>query len=224
LTPSLPRGTSFVNAIALGLDCAAGTDPTTSQVRDGLVALAQEGLKIPELVPDDRSALYDSVVRAYAADHAEAARKEAAERWFAFLTAEAGKATTPERRAVFDSHLVSAATALGDPLRAVPALSASERDAPEDYNPPARLALVYFRAAKLDHALAAADRALGKVYGPRSIEVQLLKARILFRKGDRVGGQQVIDQALAVAQSLPASQGRDDMIARVRKQQAELAR
>ena len=39
-------------------------------------------------------------------------------------------------------------------------LEQSEKDFPKDYNPPARLALVYLRLKKYDEALAASDRAL----------------------------------------------------------------
>jgi tetratricopeptide (TPR) repeat protein len=222
LAPGLPRGGSFVNALALGIDCAKGTDDAGKKLRAALIPLGEEGLKVRDIVADDRSALYDSMVGAYELEHNEVARKETAARWFAFVRGEAERAPSPEQRAVFDPHTVGAATALGEPLRAVPALQASEHDFPRDYNPPARLALVYFRAGKLDDALAAADRALAKIYGPRSIELYLLKARIQDKQGDHAGARKTMEQAATVASALPAAQRRDDMIARVKKQQAEL--
>jgi hypothetical protein len=224
LTPGLTRGGSFVNALSLGLGCAKRIDDEGKKVRAGLIALGEEGLKVRDIVDDDRSALYDSLVGAYELDRNEAARKDTAARWFAFVRGEAEHAHSPEQRAVFDPHTVGAATALGEPLRAVPALEASERDFPRDYNPPARLALVYFRAGKLEDALAAANRALARIYGPRSIEVYLLKARIQDKRGDHAGAHKTMEQAASVASALPAAQRRDDMIARVKKQQVELAR
>lgn len=224
LTPALPRATSFVNALAMGLDCADGKDDAAKKARAGLIPLAEEGLKIPDLVADDRSALFESLVQAYASNLDEAARKAAAARWFAFLRAEAERASSAEQRAVFDPHTVAAATALGEPLRAVPALQASERDFPRDYNPAARLALVYSRAGKLDDALAAVDRALPKVYGPRSIDIYLLKAQIQQQKGDRDGARKTLEQAATVASALPVAQRRDALVNRVKKQQGALAR
>src|SRR5262249_3032329 len=159
--------------------------------------------------------LFDSLVGAYEVDHNETTRKETAARWFAFVRSEAEHAATREQRAVFDPHTVAAAIALGEPLRAVPALSASEHEFPRDYNPPARLANIYFQAGKLDEALAAADRALSRIYGPRSIQVYLLKARIQDKKGDRDGARKTMDQAMTVAAALPAAQRRDAMIALV---------
>ncbi|MFY0581916.1 hypothetical protein ACN28S_53410 [Cystobacter fuscus] len=48
-------------------------------------------------------------------------------------------------------------------MRAVPAIEQSERELPNDYNPPARLANLYRRLNRLDDALAASTRALAKV-------------------------------------------------------------
>ena len=48
-------------------------------------------------------------------------------------------------------------------------LQASERDLPDDYNPPARLATAYKAMRRWDEALAASDRALAKAYGPRKL-------------------------------------------------------
>ena len=61
------------------------------------------------------------------------------------------QATTPEARAVFDSHRLSAYLELGQPEKAIPMLEQSAKDLPGDYNPPSRLARAY-----------AADRAVGQ--------------------------------------------------------------
>ena len=41
----------------------------------------------------------------------------------------------------------------------------SQRDFPDDYNPPARLALAYRALKRWDEALAASDVAMSKAYG-----------------------------------------------------------
>ena len=66
-------------------------------------------------------------------------------------------------------------------------LEQSEKDFPNDYNPPARLALAYKAMKQYDEALAASDRALAKVYGPRKIAVLRVALRHLHgerRQGD----------------------------------------
>src|SRR5262249_49759865 len=124
---------------------------------------------------------------------------------------------TVEQRAAFDPHRVNASLALDQPLRAEAALKASEHDLPADYNPPARLALIYREAKRYDDALAAVDRALGKVYGPRALRLYDLKADILSSKGDRAGAKKVLERGLAVAQALPTEQRRASVVAQLQK-------
>ena len=63
-------------------------------------------------------------------------------------------------------------------------LEASERDLPDDYNPPARLAAAYKAMKRYDDALAASDRALAKAYGPRKIGILQTRADIYTAQGD----------------------------------------
>ena len=126
-------------------------------------------------------------------------------------------ATSPEQRAAFDPHRVNAALALGEPLRAEAALKQSERDLPADYNPPARLALIYRAAGRYDDGLAAVDRALGKVYGPRAMRLYDLKAELQIKKGDRAAARKTLEKALAQARALPVEQRRDQNVAAIEK-------
>jgi hypothetical protein len=57
-------------------------------------------------------------------------------------------------------------------------LQESERDFPDDYNPPSRLAKVYLGLGRLDDALAAVRRAEAKIYGPRTLRVLSTEADI----------------------------------------------
>ena len=119
---------------------------------------------------------------------------------------QAAKAPTPEARAAFDPHRLNAALAAGEPARAVPALLQSEKDLPNDYNPPARLAIVYRELGRFDDALAASDRALARAYGPRRIRILEVKASIFEKQHDPAGARAAIEQALTIASSLPAAQ------------------
>lgn len=218
LVPSMPRGPSFANAASYGLGCAAelGGD-AGAQATKALLPLAEEAVGLPGLLADDRSGLYELLVDVHDQAGDAAGKKALAARWLAFLDGEAARARTPEQRAAFDPHRVAAALALGEPLRVVPALQASERDLPRDYNAAARLAIVYRAARRYDDALAAIDRALGKVYGPRAIRLYQTKADIQIDKGDRAGAKQTLAQALAAAEALPVEQRRDALVTAVRK-------
>ena len=102
----------------------------------------------------------------------------------------------------------------------IPALEASERDIPGDYNPPARLAVLLREAGRLDEALAASDRALSKAYGPRKLLLFDARATILEKKGDPEGAKAVLRQALEYAQTLPEAQRPKGMIGRIEKRLA----
>jgi tetratricopeptide (TPR) repeat protein len=96
--------------------------------------------------------------------------------------------------------------ALGDPARALPMLTESERDFPKDYNPPARMGKVYLELKRYDEALKAADRAMALVYGPRKMRVFLLKADVLAAKGELAASMATLREATAYASGLPAAE------------------
>jgi tetratricopeptide (TPR) repeat protein len=218
LVPTMPRGPSFANATATGMGCAAelkGDERTRAMAV--LAPLGDEALKLPGLLADDRSALFEMMVdlRDEAGD--AAGKKAVAARWLAFLEGEAARATSPEQRAAFDPHRVNAALALGEPLRAETALEQSERDLPADYNPSARLGIIYRAAGRYDDGLAAVDRALAKVYGPRAMRLYDLKADLQIKKGDRAGARKTLEKALAQARALPVEQRREQNVAAIEK-------
>ena len=207
-TPGLPKGPSFLNAIVLGLGCAdnAGEAPWRAKAVAALEPLGQQALSLDGVLADDKSGLYESLVGLREEAKDEAGKKALALQWLAFLEGEAGRAKTPAARAVFDPHRLNAAMAAGEPLRVEAALKQSEKDLPDDYNPPARLAVAYREAGRYDEALAAADRAMSRVYGPRKLRVFETRASILQKKGDVAGRKQVLTQALTYAKGLPVPQ------------------
>src|SRR5262249_29150610 len=146
----------------------------------------------------------------------EGARK-LREEWASMLEGEARKAKTADARAVYDSHRLTAYLDLKEPERAIPMLEQSERDLPNDYNPPARLGLAYRTMGKYDEALAAYDRALKKVYGPRKITVLRGKADTYALKGDKESAKRTIEEAIRYADSLPEGQRSDATIAALKK-------
>jgi tetratricopeptide (TPR) repeat protein len=198
--PAMRRGPSFVNVVSLGLSCAM----ESKRGIDVLEPLAVESLQLGGILADDTSGIYDSLIE-LGEDRKEDV-KALGLQWLEFLEKEAAKAPTPSARAVFDSHRLAAALAAGQPLRAEAALKQSEQDFPDDYNPPARLAVVYREVGRYDEALAVLERAFAKVYGPRKLRLYETKASILEKKGDKAGRKAALSEAVKYAEALPASQ------------------
>lgn len=118
---------------------------------------------------------------------------------------------------------------LGDALRAAAAeaprpdaLLASEHADPDNYNPPARLAEVYLRLGRLDEALAACNRALEKVYGPRKARVLNLQGEIFRARGEYQKARMAHEAALIVNGRLPEVQQSGREVFRAQKGLLEL--
>jgi len=217
------RGTpSSANVTGSGLGAALGLPDSTLQ-RALLVAafeagsrevLADTALRIAD---DDRSGLYIGLLDARKDAKDEAGAKQVAAEWSAFLDGAAARAKSPDQRTVFDSHRLTAYRELGQVERAIPMLEASERDLPDDYNPPARLATAYLWLKRWDEALAPSDRALAKAYGPRKLGIYSTRVDILSGKGDVEAARRTLEQAIAYADALPPGQRSENAIAGLRR-------
>ena len=223
----LAASPSAANVAASGLDCALGLpagDPSRARLVE---ALAADGRRVvaaprPDLAADDVSSLYATL-----ADERESAGDAAGRRlvltdWSAFLEGEAARAKTPAERTVFDSHRLGVDLELGQPDRAIAMLEQSEEDFPDDYNPPARLALAYEAAKKYDLALLASDRALSKAYGPRLVTILTARARIHREAGDVASARVALEEAVRESEALPPGQRSERQIASVKKLLDEL--
>jgi tetratricopeptide (TPR) repeat protein len=220
------RGTySAANLAATGLSCAGelpGEPPQRAVLLEPLERAVRETLQdqaIP-LSADDRSGLFLALFGARQAQKDERGARDLLQRWAAFMEAEAAKARTPEERAALDSHRVGIYLELKEPLRAVAMLEQSERDLPDDYNPPARLAVVYKALQQYDKALAASDRAVARAYGPRKVGILGTRADIQAASGDQAGARRTLEQAIAVAESMPQGQRSEATIAGLKKKLA----
>jgi tetratricopeptide (TPR) repeat protein len=202
--PRLPMGTPLANVTMNGLSAAAEL-PAAAPARKHVPLLVREGMRIVEdksegILIDDRSGLFKSLVAALSDRPAEA--KKLARSWAKMLEGAAAKAQSPESRAVWDPHRLEAYIALGEVESAVPMLEQSERDFPADYNPPFRLARVYFELHRYDPALMEIKRALDRGKGPRKIRIYMLQADILEAQKDRAGARRAIGEAIEFANQL----------------------
>jgi tetratricopeptide (TPR) repeat protein len=222
--PGMARVQSFANVVAVGLSCALSGEaaPWARSAVAALEPLAREAVALPEVLADDRSGLYEVLVQAREAAKDEAGARKVAGEWWSFLTAERGRATTPAGRTMLDAWIVAAALELGDPARALPLLEESEKAVPGDYNPPYRIAVLDLELGRLDDALSANGRALGLAYGPRKLRVLTQRATILERKGDKAGARAALQEAIAFAGTLPASQRNPRTVERLEAQLRKL--
>jgi len=207
--PGMERGSGFAAVVATGLTCAMDA-PVGEPWRAGAIAalepLVEESLGLDSVLLDDRSSAYGMLVDLHDGNGDAAGAKTMAGRWMDFLDAQATSAASVEARAALDGHRVAAALALGDPARAVPAIEASERDLPKDYNPPARLTILYREMGRYDDALAASRRALDMAYGARKLRIFEARADTLAKKGDAGAAHATLEEAVRYGDTLPESQ------------------
>jgi tetratricopeptide (TPR) repeat protein len=132
----------------------------------------------------------------------------------------AAKAPDATMASTFDAHRTDTYLYLKEPQKAEQLLSAREKEMPDDYNPPARLARVLLEQKRLPEAEAAVDRALAKMTrGQRRIGVLGLKARILEKEGKPTAA--VVQEQLEVLRELPKTQRHPEMEAQLQKKLAE---
>lgn len=225
LYPRVKGTSSAPNVASTGLSCAASLDAKHAKRTELLTKLdkaTRETFANKKVVisDDDRSGLYLALIEAADAsgDDDEVARLKA--EWSSFLEDAAARAKTPDQRTVYDSHRLTAYLELGTPEKAVAMLEQSERDFPDDYNPPARLAYAWKALKQFDKALAASDRALAKVYGPRKIAVYSVRTDIYVDMDDQKAAKETLAEAIAYAKSLPEGQRSEGRIAGLEKRLA----
>jgi tetratricopeptide (TPR) repeat protein len=225
--PKLAESPSAASVAASGLGCALdipAEKPGRAELVASLEKATREAMANPRLVlaADDRSGVYQSLIAAREDAKDAAGQRKMTEEWSEFLDAEAARAKTPEQRAAFDSHRLGAYLALKAPEKAVPMLGASERELPDDYNPPARLALAYKAMERFDDALAASDRALSKAYGPRKVGILRTRAEIYESMGNPERAASTLEAAIVYAEALPEEQRYEGMVASLQKKLGEI--
>lgn len=220
--PSVKGTASAANVAINGLSCAADLpeeNPKRVETINKLEKIALEVFNDPKvaMADDDRSGFYTVLIEIRRVLKDEAGEKKLTGEWARFLEEAAARAKNPEQRTVYDSHRVSAYISEGTPEKAVPMLEQSERDFPQDYNPPARLAVIYRNMKQYDQALAAGNRALALVYGPRKLQVLTTLADIYVDMGDKKAARETLQQAVDFAKALPEGQRSERRIASIEK-------
>ncbi|MBT8495144.1 MAG: thioredoxin family protein, partial [Deltaproteobacteria bacterium] len=148
-----------------------------------------------------------------AAGNAEEARQWA-EKQRALLDDAASKAPDEFTRMTYNWPRSEVYVYLGETEALIPELEKSVEALPDQYDPPYRLAWLQLNVGEYDKALAAADAALAKVYGPRKANVLGLLADIHRARGDKKAERKAREQVVDTYKSLPAGQERPASLAR----------
>lgn len=225
--PRLGRSSSALSVSASALNCSYSL-PDTAPGRAQAVAEFEAGTRslVTDMAfpaaADDRSGAWIELLTARQELGDSAGAHRVAGEWAAFLETAAAAAGSPDQRMVFDSHRLSAYLELGEPQRAIPMLEQSERDHPDDYNPPARMATAYLAMKRYDDALAASDRAMLKAYGPRKLLLYATRSDIFAGKGDVPGARRTLEGAIAYLATLPEEQRTEGRMANLQRKLAAL--
>jgi len=223
--PLLRREKCAGNIVSYGIEFAAGLAGDAPDRTERLAEMERQAREIADdasldLVPDDRSGVYIALLGAREAAGDEAGYRAVAEQWAAFLDGAAAAAATPEARAVFDSHRLSAYLELGEPEKAVPFLEQSERALPGDYNPPARLAIAYRYMEQWELGISASERALSKrgTTGPRRLRILQNLAALYEGKGDNEAARRTLAEAVQHGGALPEGQRSESRVNALKEQ------
>jgi tetratricopeptide (TPR) repeat protein len=136
---------------------------------------------------DDRADALGILADALVASGDRKGAGETSQKRLAILETAAAAAPTPEAASTYDDGRAAAYVALGRADEAIAMLEKREKQLPDSFEPPARLASVLSDLKRWKPALAAIDRALGHAYGPRALRYLALKARIQLALGDHKG-------------------------------------
>jgi thiol-disulfide isomerase/thioredoxin len=173
---------------------------------------------------DDRADAWNTLSYALDDEGDKAGAKRAQEQRLAILEQAATGIKDALLAQTFDYARAQAYVALGRGDEAVAMLEARERELPDSYEPPARLASALAKMDRLPQALPAVDRAIAKAYGPRKLLYVRQKADIQSRMGDHAGQVATLKQEVAGYEALPKGQARPDALADAKKRLAQAQR
>lgn len=218
---ALGRSSTLADFAGNVLDCAERVPPgdAPSNARRLVSARLQQAAMDPEapMSPDDRG---DALRMVWAAEEALGSvdrAREAARQRLVILEAGARGAPSPTVASTFDGARMETLVFLGRAQEAVAFLTERERELPNDYNAPHRLASAYEALGDHANALAAIDRAIAKAWGARKARLFEKRADILVALGRNDDAKATLEQALAHLRALPNGQKKPALEATIAK-------
>jgi predicted negative regulator of RcsB-dependent stress response len=214
--PGMKRTAEFGRVLLLGMFCVNHDDkaPWSQTAATVLEPLAAEAIALPVTVRDHRYELYQELMTLADSRGDKATVKHWGDRWLNEL--DATKPVNDDERSALDIARVDAASLLDEPARVLPALIASEKAMPTNYNASLRLGQMEVAARQNSQAIAACNRGLQHVNGPlgRSWLLQV-KGDALMQAGRPGEAQRALEEALHSAREIGMEQTRENNIARV---------
>ncbi len=220
----MSRGTMFGRTVVAGMWClvSAYPAPWCEAQAVGLEPLAKEALSLPSTVRDHRDELYRTLMYLALGRKDEGGAARWGDRWLDEL--DAVKPRNDEERSAVDIARVENVQAFGDPTRILPALIASERAMPDNWNASLRVAQMEHAAKKFDEAVAACDRGLARAPGPAGRSWLLrTKADALAQAGRAAEARRALEEALDAAQASPTQGSRENNINRIKEALRQVA-
>jgi len=214
--PLMKRDAMFGRVVLNGLDCVdqGGTDAWTADARKALDPLAAEAVTLPTTVRDHSFELYRELMTEAQSRGDRATVLKWGNDWLAEV--DSMKPANDDERSALDIAREQAATILKDPGRVLPALVASEKAMPGNYNASLRLAQMELAAGNYDAAIAACDRGLVHVNGPMGRTwLMQVKADALNKSGKKAEAHRVLEEALPIAQQINTAQAREFYVQRI---------
>lgn len=221
--PGMAHSESFSRVVLAGLICVNQGPPAgwKERPRKTLEPLAAEAIDLPVTLRDHRFQLFQQLMYSAHDQRDEAAVERWGRRWLDEI--DTTRPRNDDERSALDVARVDAEDILGDPERVLPALAASERAMPTNYNASLRLAQMELEARHCEAALAACKRGLAHVTGPlgRCWLLQV-EADALSKAGRRAEARQVLVRALRAARQIGSRGPRENNVAKVSKALAAL--
>jgi tetratricopeptide (TPR) repeat protein len=214
----MSRSESFGGMVVAGMWCldSAYPAPWSETEATKLEPLAKEALSLPTTVRDHRDELYRTLMYLSLGRKDERAAAKWGDLWLKEL--DATNPTNDERRSAIDIARVEDIQVFVDPNRILPALIASERAMPDNWNASLRVAQMEDAARNYDAAIAACDRGLSRNPGPGGSSWLLqIKANALEKKGKKMEARRVLGDALEAAKAIPNERSRENNVNRIKQ-------
>lgn len=215
---SMNRDEMFGRTVVAGMWCLVSADPAswTAAQAAKLEPLAKDALALPTTVRDHRDELYRTLMYLSLSRNDQAGAANWGDRWLDEL--DARKPVDDEERSAADIARVENVQVFGDPKRILPALIASEREMPHDWNASLRVAQMENAAKNYDKAVAACDRGLSRAPGAAGRSWLLrTKADALRQTGQTEQARRALEQALQSAQAIPNTHSRDNNVNSIKR-------
>jgi tetratricopeptide (TPR) repeat protein len=169
-----------------------------------------------ELSMDDRSDAYGTMIELSDALGEPAEGDRLAKARLELLEKAAAAAISPTVAATFDAHRFDSYRRLKRWQPAESMLLSSAKALPTDYNPPARLARLYYETGRIEEAQRYVDLALSRCQGPRRVSMYELRASIANSQGHTRAAIESLTSAISIYQASQSAATRGTETPRLR--------